>query len=80
MSFNMSVAKIAFSSSQFGQSFDFNYQRGVITLLLQIPVYIILSLYLDIVVPNELGTHKHPLFFLGAGYKSKKDENSLLLG
>ena len=69
MSFNMALSKIAFG----GLPFDFSYQRGVVTLALMIPIYTLIAMYLDLVVPNELGTHKHPLFFLGVGYKQHKE-------
>ncbi len=35
--------------------------------------YILIALYLDEVIPNELGTHKHPLFFIGVGYQSPEE-------
>lgn len=32
--------------------------------------YLLLYVYLDQVLPNEYGTNKHPLFFLGISYSS----------
>lgn len=42
--------------------------------------YVLLALYLDEVMPNELGTHRHPLFFLKCFKKQpSSSEHSLPL-
>jgi ATP-binding cassette subfamily A (ABC1) protein 3 len=33
-------------------------------LIINIIIYAIISIYLDLVFPNEFGNKKHPLFFL----------------
>ena len=33
-------------------------------LAIDVVLYFVLFFYLDAVIPNELGTNKHPLFFL----------------
>lgn len=47
-------------------------------------LYLILYLYLDEVLPNEYGTNKHPLFFLGFHYASNspasQEQSSIDLG
>jgi hypothetical protein len=65
MTFNMAISKISFIFP--GYTFDFSYSQAIVTLIVITPIYILLALYLEQVIPSELGTHKHPLFFLGFG-------------
>lgn len=48
-----------------GSTLSFSKFSYFMMLVADIFVYGILYLYLDEVLPNEYGTHKHPLFFLG---------------
>ena len=41
-------------------------------LIVDMVVYFLLYIYLDQVLPNEYGTHKHPLFFIQCLWKKKK--------
>jgi hypothetical protein len=41
-------------------------------------IFTIVALYLDEVIPNEMGTHKDPLFFLRCE-KKIKDKRTILL-
>ncbi|KAL4429304.1 hypothetical protein ABPG74_002290 [Tetrahymena malaccensis] len=63
-----------------GETFS-NYQEGFtfISFFLNIFVFGILFLYLDQVFPNEFGSKKHPLFFLGIGSSDSKAEQAELL-
>jgi hypothetical protein len=75
MSFNMAVSNIAFRDSQFSDwDFDYGYSRANITLLGSFVIFVLLALYLTEILPNEMGTHKHPLFFLGIGRKAPQNE------
>lgn len=67
----MAISNIAFivDPNQFAYNFVMPYEQGVITLIVSGLVWTLLALYLDEVVPNEMGTHRHPLFFIGVGYK-----------
>jgi ATP-binding cassette subfamily A (ABC1) protein 3 len=66
--FNMTISKIAFISRDFVDfSFNITYEQGVVTMFGTFIVFTMIALYLDEIVPNEMGTHKHPLFFLGVG-------------
>lgn len=74
--FNATLSNIAFipsSSSPVGGRFDLGFQQGSITFLITSLAFILIALYLDEVVPNEMGTHRHPLFFLGVGYKAPEE-------
>ncbi|CAD8107532.1 unnamed protein product [Paramecium sonneborni] len=42
----------------------------------EIIFYGILYLYLELVLPNEYGTNKHPLFFIGKKYETQEEEIS----
>jgi len=75
MSFNMAVTDIAFQRSEYSAFwFNFSYSQGMITLIASFFAFTLIALYLDEVIPNELGTHKHPLFFLGCGRKTERDQ------
>ncbi|CAD8103132.1 unnamed protein product [Paramecium primaurelia] len=52
--------------------FDFGKKEYFGVLLFDIIFYGLLAQYLDQVVPNEYGTNKHPLFFLGVKYENQK--------
>lgn len=65
----MTISKIAFVDKTLSDySFDISYEQGIFTMMITFVFFTILALYLDEVIPNELGTHKHPLFFLNIGY------------
>jgi hypothetical protein len=70
LNFNLTISNLAFISysDQF-PSFDISFGQSALTFIVTAIVYCLLALYLDEVIPNELGTHKHPLFFLGGRYK-----------
>jgi hypothetical protein len=57
-------------SSQY-QDLPFSKQKGFIMLAGEVIVYFLVFLYLEQVIPNENGTHKHPLFFMKRSNKSK---------
>ncbi len=47
MSFSMSISSISFlNPANFSANFDFSYQRGIITMLIAAPAYMLLALYL----------------------------------
>ena len=80
MSFNMALSSIAFQRSEFEDfAFNFSYSQGIITLTAEFFVFTLIALYLNEVLPNELGTHKHPLFFLSCGRKARDDLHRPLL-
>jgi len=43
---------------------------------LDLIIFVVLSLYLDQVFPNEFGRKKHPLFFLNWIWKPKKQKKT----
>ena len=64
-SFNMGILSFAFYNSSFPLPRpDFSYEDSLIALSLDVVVYLAISIYLDQVWPNEVGTNKHPLFFV----------------
>ena len=67
----MTISNIAFivDPTQVAFNFVMPYEQGVITLIVSAFFWTLLALYLDEVVPNEMGSHRHPLFFIGVGYK-----------
>jgi hypothetical protein len=71
LNFNMAISNIAFivDPNLVAYNFVMPYEQGVITLIVSALVWTLLALYLDEVVPNEMGSHRHPLFFIGVGYK-----------
>lgn len=74
--FNITVSNIAFipsNSSNLSNNFNLGFQQGSITFVITSISFILLALYLDEVIPNEMGTHRHPLFFLGVGYKAPEE-------
>ena len=42
----------------------YTYNDAVVSLIVGTFVYGLLAIYLDQVMPNEFGSHRHPLFFL----------------
>lgn len=78
MSFNMGLSVIAFKNSSYDFGFNFTYSQAIITLLIDFAVFTLLALYLNEIIPNEMGTHKHPLFFLGCGRKDSRVESNEL--
>ena len=75
MCFNITLSNIAFivDPNLISTNFNIGFQQGVITFIITATAYILIALYLDEVIPNELGTHKHPLFFIGVGYKTPEE-------
>lgn len=74
--YNVTLSNIAFLSDGSGgltNNFDIGFQQGCLTFLITSVAFIVIALYLDEVVPNEMGTHRHPLFFLGVGYKAPEE-------
>ncbi len=70
LNFNLTISKLAFiSTTDNFPTFNITFGQSVLTFIITFIFYCLLALYLDEVIPNELGTHRHPLFFLGAGYK-----------
>ena len=59
-------------------SFDYSYSTAVPTLLISFGVYTLLALYLGEILPNEMGTQKHPLFFLGKKTRANELDQPLL--
>jgi hypothetical protein len=45
-------------------TFDFSYIKAIARLIVLTPIYILLALYLEQLIPSEPGTHNHPLFSL----------------
>jgi len=43
---------------------EYNISFGFFMLIMNVFIYAILAIYLDLVFPNEFGNKKHPLFFL----------------
>ncbi|CAD8125443.1 unnamed protein product [Paramecium sonneborni] len=57
--------------------FDFGKKEYFGVLLFDIIFYGLLAQYLDQVVPNQYGTNKHPLFFLGVKNENKKIKKNI---
>lgn len=75
----MSVSNIAFINPSFkDMTFDYSYSRAIPTLLLSFVIYTLLALYLSEILPNEMGTQKHPLFFLGKRRRANELDQPLL--
>lgn len=73
--FNIAISNIAFLQNPYSISTNFpiGFEQGTLTLLISAVVYLLLALYLDEIMPNQLGSNKHPLFFLGVGYKAPQE-------
>lgn len=74
--YNVTISNVAFinkGGSSISNNFDLGFNQGCLTFAVTSVVFVLLALYLDEVVPNEMGTHRHPLFFLGVGYKAPEE-------
>lgn len=70
LNFSLAISNLAFiSTTDNFPNFNISFEQSVVTFIATAIFYCLLALYLDEVIPNDLGTHKHPLFFLGRVYK-----------
>lgn len=81
LNFNITLSNIAFifDPSQQISNFDIGFRQSVLTFIITTFFYVIFALYLDEVIPNEMGTHKHPLFFIGVGYQTREELHQRLI-
>ncbi len=61
--FNFGMSTIAFTNDQM-RDLNFTYEEALTMLGITTVGYTLLAIYLDLVWPNEMGTNKHPLFFI----------------
>jgi hypothetical protein len=72
--FEFTIMNLGFSKPPFAT--PFTATQGYITLGCEAVGYFILFLYLELVLPNENGSHLHPLFFLKC-LKRKEEQSEL---
>lgn len=79
MAFIFGVSKIVFIN-QYDPPINYEYTDGILMLIATSIIFMILALYLEQVLPNELGSNKSPLFFLNFLKRNKKaNDKSILL-
>lgn len=56
---------------------NFTLRTYFIIGILSILIFLILSIYCFYVIPLDIGTADHPLFFLGMSWEKKEDNNKV---